>query len=139
MTVLKKIMFALVGWGVCAAALAGPVVIDTYAPAKGAKTPQFTVDADTRPLDADQLGQSLAAVVQDKGRGADTPVAVLLDPALTLVDVGNLVELVDKSGLKHVRYFVYDGGRTMVAEAVPRAGQSFPRSRLDSEVMAAPK
>jgi hypothetical protein len=139
MKVLKKILLALAGWGVCAAALAGPVVVDTYAPSQSIKKTQFTIEPDTRPLDADQLRQTLQGVTDDKARGPHTPVAVMLDPALTLEQVAKIRKALDASGLDNVRYFIYDGDRTMVYEAVPRAGEAFPRTRLESEVMAAPK
>ena len=132
---------ALAFSGLCGAALAaGPVVVDSHVPAKGARAPQFTVVGATRKLDARQMGRALDGVAKDSRRGPSTPVAVLLDPALTLKDVGTVVRFVGQSGMKHVRYFVYQGAdRNMVMEMSPGAGQAFPRSRLDSEVMAAPK
>jgi hypothetical protein len=136
----QKILYMLAGWTLSAAAMAaGPVVVDAHPPAKGAKSPQYTVDADTRRLDGKQLGQALAAVAKDKARGVNTPVAVLVDPTLSMNDVGALARVVRQSGMKNVRYFVYHGDPSMVAEFVPGSDNAFPRSRLDSEMMAAPK
>lgn len=138
---LRLSLVALAFSGLCGAALAaGPVVVDSYVPAKGTRTPQFTVDGATRKLDARQMGRALDGVAKDKARGPSTPVAVLLDPALTLKDVSTVVRFVGQAGMKHVRYFIYQGtDRNMVMEMNPGAGHAFPRSRLDSEVMAAPK
>jgi hypothetical protein len=136
----SKILFLLAGLGLCGAALAAsPVVVSTYPPAKGAKMPQYSVDADTQRLDGRQLGIALSTVAKDKARGATTPVAVLLDPALTLADVDTLARSVTQSGMNNVRYFVYQGDRSMVAEMAPHTASAFPRSRLESEIMAAPK
>jgi hypothetical protein len=138
--ILFLFVFLFAGCALSATALAaGPVVVDAHPPAKGARSPQYTVDADTRLLDGNQLGRALAAVAKDKARGANTPVAVLVDPALSMNDVSALARVVRQSGMKHVRYFVYHGDRSMVAEFVPGGDNAFPRSRLDSEVMAAPK
>ncbi|ANN68220.1 hypothetical protein [Bordetella bronchialis] len=141
MKLFHKILFLLAAWSLCAAAAArSPVVVDTFPPPKGAKTPQYTVDGDARRLDGKQLGMALAAVARDKKRGADTPVAVLLDPVLTLNDIGALARVVNQSGMKRARYFVYQRDRSMVTEFTPgNPDNAFPRSRLDSEVMAAPK
>jgi hypothetical protein len=136
----SKILFLLAGLGLCGTALAAnPVVVSTYPPAKGAKMPQYSVDADAQRLDGRQLGIALSTVAKDKARGATTPVAVLLDPALTLADVDTLARSVTQSGMNNVRYFVYQGDRSMVAEMVPHTASAFPRSRLESEIMAAPK
>ncbi|ARP85703.1 hypothetical protein [Bordetella genomosp. 9] len=137
----RKILFLLAGWSLCAVAAArSPVIVDTYPPAKGGKAPQYTVDAETRRLDRRQLGMALAAVGKDKNRGVNTPVAVLIDPALSLTDINAVSRVVRQSGMKHVRYFVYQGDRSMVSEFVPSNPDSaFPRSRLESEMMAAPK
>lgn len=140
MKLLHKILFLAAGLSLAGAAMAAsPVVVDAHPPAKGAKSPQYTVDADTRRLDGRQLAIALAAVAKDKTRGAGTPVAVLLDPALSLNDVGVLARVMRQSGMKQVRYFVYQGDRSMVAEFVPGGDNAFPRSRLESEVMAAPR
>jgi hypothetical protein len=141
MKLSQKLLFLLAGWSLCAVAAArSPVVVDMHPPAKGVKAPQYTVDADPRRLDGRQLGMALAAVARDKKRGADTPVAVLVDPALSLNDVNAAARIVRKSGMKHARYFLYEGDRSMVSEFVPsNPDNAFPRSRLDSEVMAAPK
>lgn len=140
MKLFQKILFLLAAWSLCAAAARSPVVVDTFPPAKGAKTPQYTVDADARRLDSKQLGMALAAVAKDKKRGPATPVAVLVDPALSLNDIDALARAVRLSGMKNARYFVYQHERAMVVEFVPgNPDNAFPRSRLDSEVMAAPK
>jgi hypothetical protein len=141
MKLSQKILFLLAGWSLCAVAAArSPVVVDTYPPAKGAKTPQYTLDADTRRLDGRQLGMALMAVAKDKARGANTPVAVLVDPTLTLNDLNAVARVMRQSGMKHVRYFQYQADHSMVAEFVPgNPDNAFPRSRLDSEVMAAPR
>ncbi len=142
MKLFQKILFLLAAWSLCAAAAArlpgGRV--DTYAPAKGAKTPQYTVDADARRLDGKQLGMALAAVARDKKRGPVTPVAVLVDPALTVNDINALARVVSLSGMKNARYFVHQRDRAMIMEFTPaNPDNAFPLSRLDSEVMAAPK
>jgi hypothetical protein len=141
MKLFQKILFLLAAWSLCAAAAArSPVVVDTFPPAKGAKAPQYTVDADGRRLDGKQLGMALAGVARDKKRGADTPVAVLVDPALTLNDVSALARTVHQAGMKNAKYFLYQRDRAMVTEFVPgNPDNAFPRSRLESEVMAAPK
>jgi hypothetical protein len=141
MKLSQKILFLLAGWSLCAVAAArSPVVVDTYPPAKGAKAPRYSVDADARRLDGKQLGMALAAVAKDKKRGVDTPVAVLVDPALTINDLNAVARVVRQAGMKHVRYFQYQADRSMVAELVPgNPDGAFPRSRLESEVMAAPK
>lgn len=136
----SKVLFLLAGLCLYGTALAaGPVVVDSYPPAKGAKSPQYTVNGNASRLDGRQLGAALGAVAKDKARGANTPVAVLLDPALTLADVDSLTRSVSQSGMNNVRYFVYQDGRSMVAEMTPRGNAAFPRTRLESEVMAAPK
>lgn len=141
MKLFQKILFLLAAWSLCAAAAArSPVVVDTFPPAKGAKTPQYTVDADARRLDGKQLGMALTAVARDKKRGPDTPVAVLVDPTLSVNDINALARVVHLSGMKNARYFVYQRDRAMVMEFTPgNPDNAFPRSRLDSEVMAAPK
>ncbi|ARP83173.1 hypothetical protein CAL12_21710 [Bordetella genomosp. 8] len=141
MKLFQKILFLLAAWSLCGAAAArSPVVVDTFPPAKGAKTPQYTVDADARRLDGKQLGMALTAVARDKKRGPDTPVAVLVDPTLTLNDISALARVVHQAGMKSARYFQYQRDRGMITEFVPgNPDAAFPRARLDSEVMAAPK
>lgn len=141
MKLFQKVLFLLAAWSLCAAAAArSPVVVETFPPPKGAKAPQYTVDTDARRLDGKQLGMALAAVARDKKRGPDTPVAVLVDPTLTLNDINALARVVHQSGMKSARYFQYQRDRAMIMEFVPgNPDGAFPRTRLDSEVMAAPK
>ncbi|MFC4275419.1 hypothetical protein [Achromobacter aloeverae] len=117
----------------------GPVVVEVYPPAKGAHQPQFSLGDDKARLDGRQLGLALGTVAKDKARGPMTPVAILVDSTMTLADVGGIATLAAQAGMKQVRFFVSDGERNMVTEVVPQAGAAFPRARLESEVMAAPK
>ncbi|OZI37966.1 hypothetical protein CAL29_06285 [Bordetella genomosp. 10] len=117
----------------------GPVVVEVHPPAKGARQPQFSLGGDAARLDGQQLGQALGTVAKDKARGPMTPVAVLVDADMTLADLNSIATLAAQAGMKQVRFFISDSDRTMVTEVVPQAGHAFPRNRLESEVMAAPK
>lgn len=117
----------------------GPVVVEVFPPAKGAHQPQFTVGEDATRLDGRQLGLALGGVAKDKARGPMTPVAILVDANMTLADLNGLVSLATQAGMKQIRFFTLDSERTMVTEVVPQTGSAFPRGRLESEVMAAPK
>jgi len=117
----------------------GPVVVEVFPPAKGAHQPQFTVGEDATRLDGRQLGLALGGVAKDKARGPMTPVAILVDANMTLADLNGLVNLATQAGMKQIRFFTLDSERTMVTEVVPQTGSAFPRGRLESEVMAAPK
>jgi hypothetical protein len=132
-------LVVLAGWGLCLVAWAAPVVIDTYAQGKAAVSAQYTVNADHRRLDRYQLRQALFMVAKDKTRGVTTPVAVLLDPALSLKEVSAVERVVKQAGLRQVRYFIYQSNRSMMKELMLSSDKIFPRSRLDSEMMAAPK
>ncbi|WP_156414316.1 hypothetical protein [Bordetella sp. N] len=117
----------------------GPVVVDVFPPAKGAQQPQFSVGEDSTRLDGRQLAMALGTVAKDKARGPMTPVAVLVDASMSLAELNSIVTLANQAGMKQIRFFVADSERTMVTEVVPQAGTAFPRGRLESEVMAAPK
>jgi biopolymer transport protein ExbD len=117
----------------------GPVVVDVFPPAKGAQQPQFAVGDDKTRLDGRQLALALGTVAKDKARGPMTPVAVLVDANMSLAELNSIVTLANQAGMKQIRFFVADSERTMVTEVVPQAGAAFPRGRLESEVMAAPK
>jgi hypothetical protein len=120
-----------------------PLILDTYATSLN-KTFQYTLDADKRRHSVHHLAPVLGTIAKNKGWGGATPMAVLLDPGLSLNDVSGLVRIIQRSGMRNVRYFVYQQNRLMVAElrfgavnAFP--DNAFPRSRLDSEMMAAPR
>jgi len=126
------------------ASLTVPVVVDTYVATKLGKTLQYTVNAEKHRFNTFQLGQVLSALAKDKRRGATLPVAVLLDPSLSLNEVSALARLVQRSGMRYARYFVYQTNRSMLAELQFNSvkvfpDNAFPRARLEAEMMAAPK